>query len=67
MGVIDTDEPNPELLLVETSNPVGAVTVRSADKSEPETDMLPASEGVFTVVKRPEAVPKADTEGSPPE
>jgi hypothetical protein len=66
-GVRATEEPNPEPLLVETSKPVGAVTVKSAVNSDPETENLPASEGTLAAVKRFETVPEEDKEGSPPE
>ena len=65
-GVRETEGPNPDPLLVETSKPVGAVTVKSAVSSEPETEKLPASEGVLTAVKRFETEPEAPTEGVPP-
>jgi len=64
-GVRETEGPNPDPLLVETSKPVGAVTVRLAVSNEPETEKLPASEGVLTAVKRFETEPVAPTEGVP--
>jgi hypothetical protein len=59
-GVSETDEPKPEPLLVETSNPVGAVTVTSAVKFEPVTENVCAVEAVPAVVVKPD---KVETEG----
>jgi hypothetical protein len=64
-GVRETEDPNPEPLAVETSKPVGAVTVKLSVSKDPETEKLPASEGVLTTVKMFETEPAAPTEGVP--
>jgi hypothetical protein len=64
VGVSDTDEPNPEPLLVETSNPVGAVTVRLSVRVDPETEKLLASETVFKGAKSADGNPIAITDGT---
>jgi hypothetical protein len=65
-GVRETEDPNPEPLAVETSKPVGAVTVKLSVSKDPETEKLLASEGVLTTVKIFETEPAAPTEGVPP-
>jgi hypothetical protein len=62
--VSETDEPNPEPLLVETSNPVGAVTVRLPVRVDPETEKLLASETVFKGAKSADGSPVAITDGT---
>ena len=65
-GGSETEDAKPEVLLVETSTPAGAVTVKSPDKRVPETEIVVGSEANPGAVNNPVAVPVATTPGVPP-